>query len=120
MALGDQIDSQILLATYAVLFFGVPSQGMNIESLIPMVGGQPNRTFLESLSRVSETLISQQAGFMKVFPLHKSEVLCFYETLQSPTASKTVSILQSGQMSSFAKRVPFAVLYLSIVLILRA
>ena len=93
MANDNRTDSEILKATYAVLFFGVPSQGMNIESLIPMVGDQPNRAFLESLNRVSETLIAQQAAFPKVFPLKGSELICFYETRSSPTAKRKVSHL---------------------------
>lgn len=84
-------DSDIVKATYAILFFGVPSQGMNIESLVPMVGDQPNRAFLESLSKVSETLITQQAAFVKIFPLNGSELICFYETQRSPTAEWKVS-----------------------------
>ncbi|KAG7009638.1 hypothetical protein G7Y79_00002g007530 [Physcia stellaris] len=81
-------DSDIVKATYAILFFGVPSQGMNIESIIPMVGDQPNRALVESLSKVSETLITQQAAFVQVFPLNGSELICFYETRQSPTAER--------------------------------
>lgn len=91
----NRTDSEILKATYAVLFFGVPSQGMNIESLIPMVGDQPNRAFLESLNRVSETLISLQAAFVKDFSLKGSELICSYETRQSPTAKRKVSDLLS-------------------------
>lgn len=86
-------DSDIVKATYAILFFGVPSQGMNIESIIPMVGDQPNRALVESLSKVSETLITQQAAFVQVFPLNGSELICFYETRQSPTAERKVSNL---------------------------
>ena len=88
MASDDQNDSTNLKATYSVLLFGVPSHGMNIESLIPMVGDQPNRQLLESLDRVSEVLQAQNIDFPRVFKFEDSELITFFETRQSPTAKK--------------------------------
>jgi hypothetical protein len=83
---GNAIDKANLNSTYGALFFGVPSQGMDISSLIPMVKGQPNRHFLESLGRESDLLRKQNRAFPKAFPFKDSQICCFYETLGSPTA----------------------------------
>jgi protein SERAC1 len=83
---GNATDKANLNSTYGALFFGVPSQGMDIRSLIPMVNDQPNRHFLESLGRESDLLRKQNRAFPKAFPFKDSEIYCFYETLGSPTA----------------------------------
>jgi len=85
---GDDTDITNLKATYGLLFFGVPSHGMNIESLVPRVGEQPNRHFVESLDRVSEILQAQNITFPKVFKFEDSELITFFETRRSPTAKK--------------------------------
>jgi len=83
---GDATDKANLNSTYGALFFGVPNQGMDISSLVPMVNNQPNRHFLESFRRESDLLRKQSRAFPKAFPFKDSEVCCFYETLESPTA----------------------------------
>jgi hypothetical protein len=85
---GDESDKANLKSIYGMLFFGVPSQGMSIESLVPMVENQPNRFFLESLSKVTDGLRAQRQNFRQVFPFKDSRVISFYETKQSPTAQK--------------------------------
>ena len=82
----DEEDQQNLKATYGALFLGVPSRGMNIDSLRPMVSGQPNETFLINLGRDSELLMMKSERFCKAFKFEDSKVLSFYETEQSPTA----------------------------------
>jgi hypothetical protein len=91
---GDDLDKANLKATYGALFFGVPSQGMDISSLLPMVGDQPNRYFLESLNRDSEILQEQRTKFPEAFNFRDSEVISFFETQASPTAER-VSWLNS-------------------------
>jgi hypothetical protein len=83
---GNVSDKANLNSTYGALFFGVPNQGMDISSLMPMVKDQPNRHFLESLGRESDLLRKQNRAFPKAFPFKDSEIYCFYETLGSPTA----------------------------------
>src|ERR1700737_3509880 len=83
---GNATDKANLNSTYGALFFGVPNQGMDISSLIPMVKDQPNRHLLESLGRESDLLRKQNRAFPKAFPFKDSEIYCFYETLGSPTA----------------------------------
>ncbi len=82
----DERDQQNLKATYGALFFGVPSRGMDIDSLRPMVFGQPNEAFLMNLARDSELLMMKSESFCKAFNFENSKVLSFYETNQSPTA----------------------------------
>jgi protein SERAC1 len=83
---GNDEDQDNLKATYGALFFGVPNQGMDISSLVPVVGDQPNRYFLESLGPESDLLQEQRATFPKVFDFRDSEIISFFETKLSPTA----------------------------------
>ena len=73
---------------YGIVFFGVPHDGMDISSLVPMVGDGPNRFLLESIGSINSQILSiQQREFHKALGGEgESEVVCFYETLKSPTA----------------------------------
>jgi protein SERAC1 len=82
----DTRERKLLFATYALLFFGVPSRGMEIRSLMIMVQGQPNAPFISMLDRNSEPLARQHRRFCEAFPFTDSKVFSFYETQQSPTA----------------------------------
>ncbi|KAL6819172.1 hypothetical protein V8C40DRAFT_252626 [Trichoderma camerunense] len=81
-------DQKLIRAVYGVIFFGTPHDGMDISSLIPMVGDGPNRFLVESISRINSQIISiQQRDFHHALGKKgDSEVFCFYETLESPTA----------------------------------
>ena len=75
------------LSTYGALFFGVPSQGMNVEALASMVSQTPARYTL--------SLLDQQLGyglreklhteFCKTFNYTDSKIVQFYELDKSPT-----------------------------------
>jgi hypothetical protein len=72
-----------------ILFFGVPNDGMDIESLIPMVNNQPNRLLVDSLDAINPQILRlQRRNFSKVLERNSLEIFCFYETLLSPTAAK--------------------------------
>lgn len=72
-----------------IFLFGAPNDGMDIESLIPMVNDQPNRFLLESLNAMnSQILWLQRREFSKVLNRTKCQLFCFYETERSPTAAK--------------------------------
>jgi hypothetical protein len=88
MAEGDESDRANLLSVYGALFFGTPNQGMDISSLVAMVGDQPNRYFLESLGKGSEVLPAIMKSFNDVFTSVKHEIVSFYETQESPSALK--------------------------------
>ncbi|RDW88650.1 hypothetical protein BP6252_00682 [Coleophoma cylindrospora] len=81
-------DRDVLTSIYGALFFGVPNQGMDIKSLIPMVEGQVNQALLHSISNESQLLRNQSRKFEKAFDFADSQIVCFYETVTSPTAIK--------------------------------
>ncbi|KAK5993735.1 hypothetical protein PT974_07172 [Cladobotryum mycophilum] len=83
-------DQRLLKSIYGIVFFGVPHNGMNITSLVAMAGNGPNRFLVESIgSSASQILSIQQREFQIAFPERDdSEVFCFFETLQSPTAKQ--------------------------------
>lgn len=82
-------DSDLIGLVIGALFFGVPNDGLDIESLIPMVNDQPNRLLLESLNpKNSQILRRQKQNFSNVLKEANFEMFCFYETRLSPTAVK--------------------------------
>lgn len=91
----NEDDLRLVQAIYGIVFFGVPHDGMDTSSLIPMVGDGPNRFLLESISRINSQILSiQQREFHKALGKEGgSEVVCFYETLESPTAKVWPSLL---------------------------
>lgn len=90
MAESDEIDEANLKSVYGILFFGVPNQGMAIETLLPMAGQNPSRNLLDTLRKGSEVLRHQQEQFPLAFSFPDSVIVSFYETLESPTAVKVV------------------------------
>ena len=86
----EEDDRQLAKAVYGIVFFGVPHDGMDISSLIPMVGDGPNRPLVESLSRINSQILSiqQQEFHTALGGEGESEVVCFYETVESPTAAQ--------------------------------
>jgi hypothetical protein len=85
-------DSDLIGLIFGTLFFGVPNDGMDIESLIPMVNDQPNRFLLESLNSINPQILTlQKRNFSRVLKRSDLEMFCFYETRLSPTAAKVMS-----------------------------
>lgn len=82
----DAADQMDFASIRAILFFGVPNQGMHINSLIPMVGNQANRGFLHALEHSSQTLRIPAQQFSEAVADLQCRVLSFYETQESPTA----------------------------------
>jgi hypothetical protein len=80
-------ETDLLRLVFGGLFFGVPNDGMDIESLIPMVNNQPDRFLFESLSAMnSQILRLQRRSFAKFLSQTAFEMFCFYETRLSLTA----------------------------------
>ncbi|KPM39165.1 hypothetical protein AK830_g7399 [Neonectria ditissima] len=86
-----QDDQKLYRQVYGIVFFGVPHDGMDITSLVPMVENGPNRFLLESLSNINSQVLStlQREFHTAMGQEGDSEVFCFYETEMSPTAVKT-------------------------------
>ncbi|KFY22657.1 hypothetical protein V493_06435 [Pseudogymnoascus sp. VKM F-4281 (FW-2241)] len=82
----DEKHQDLLESIYGALFFGVPSQGMDVASLVPMVVGQPNQALLHTLGKESQLLRNQLRDFPKAFDSKDSEIFCYYETEESRTA----------------------------------
>ncbi|EHK42736.1 hypothetical protein TRIATDRAFT_300808 [Trichoderma atroviride IMI 206040] len=83
----SQGDQTLFRAIYGIVFFGVPHGGMDIASLIPMVGDGPNRPLVESIGASSSILDDLEVNFHpSLGGQGEKEVTCFYETEQSPTA----------------------------------
>ncbi|KAJ4299611.1 hypothetical protein N0V90_004857 [Kalmusia sp. IMI 367209] len=84
----NEEDQRLAQATYGVVFFGVPHDGIDVSSLIPMAGDGPNRPLIESIGKGgSQTLGRLHRGFHEALePQDETEIFCFFETLMSPTA----------------------------------
>jgi hypothetical protein len=91
----NEDDLKLIKAVYGIVFFGVPHDGMDISSLIPMVGDGPNRFLIESISHINSQILSiQQREFHTALGEEgDSEIVCFYETEESPTARKVYYLL---------------------------
>ncbi|KAL6900169.1 hypothetical protein GGI43DRAFT_60665 [Trichoderma evansii] len=82
----NQEDQTLFQAIYGIVFFGVPHGGMHIESLMPMVDDGPNHPLIESIGASSSVLDRLKQDFhLALGSRGEREVLCFYETEQSPT-----------------------------------
>lgn len=75
---------------FGVLLFGAPNDGLDVESLVPMVNDQPNRSLLESLRPNSMLLKQQKESFSMFLERTNLQLICFYETELSPTAAQVV------------------------------
>ena len=79
-------ESENFKATFAILFFGVPNQGMDIRSLHAMVRGQPNEPFTSYFDRDAGFLHQLINKFRETFHFQDSHIISFFETKASPTA----------------------------------
>lgn len=85
LAEGWTKDHAILEKIRGAVFFGVPSQGMDIPDLMKMVGSQPNEAFLDELSSRSEFLSSLDQHFGRITDLWNLSFFWAYETKVTPT-----------------------------------
>lgn len=92
-------ENRTLERLYGLMFFGTPSQGMDIETLLPMVDGQPNELFIRTLGPSSSVLRDQMGEFRSLFELKNFSAFWYYETKESPTAEKVYS---TGSHQTFA------------------
>lgn len=69
-------------------FFGVPHQGMNIQSLVSMAGHVMNPRLIQSIELGRSDLLEDMAEkFSKVLDNNSEvEIFSFYETNESPMA----------------------------------
>ena len=89
----DQNDRLNFLSTFGALFFGVPSQGMNVEALASMVHKMPARYTLNLLDKQLGYGLREKlhAEFCKKFDYRDSKIVQFYELEKSPTVTQVRS-----------------------------
>ncbi|KAJ4387255.1 hypothetical protein N0V93_007844 [Gnomoniopsis smithogilvyi] len=75
IGISESVASGLLDRIFAILFFGAPHDGMEIESLIPMVKDQPNWSLLESLNFASHD------------PEYRDKVACILTRIQRSLTS---------------------------------
>ena len=64
--------------SYGAVFFGVPNDGLDIASFIPIVGDGPNRSLIESLRQDnSKILYAQRRRFSDAFDFEGSSEIYF-------------------------------------------
>ncbi|KAF5235110.1 hypothetical protein FAUST_7282 [Fusarium austroamericanum] len=99
-------DLKLMKAVYGIVFFGVPHMGMDISSLIAMVGDGPNRFLIESISHINSQIpsIQQREFYTALGEEDDSEIVCFYETEKSPTARKTSVLVPYTENPDFVNR----------------
>ena len=83
----DPDDRLNFRSTYGALFFGVPSQGMDVGALAAMIGDSPHRYTLNVLDhRLGHRLKDRQhEEFCKAFDYVDSKITQFFELKESPT-----------------------------------
>lgn len=91
MPKGDEQDQSTFDSIAGLLFFGVPNQGMEIKSLVTMVGDNRTRFLLETLAPSSRWTQDQSERFREICP-EDIRIATFYETKESPTVIEVIII----------------------------
>ncbi|KAK4446794.1 hypothetical protein QBC34DRAFT_278713, partial [Podospora aff. communis PSN243] len=81
-------DRQITNHSAGVIFFGVPSRGMQTQALMTMVHGQPNQDLVRDLTVGSQYLQHLDDRLFEVARVGRMEMFWAYETKTSPTVIK--------------------------------
>jgi hypothetical protein len=93
--------ARLLKSIQGVVFFGVPSHGMSrlaIQTLLPMVRGQPNELLLQTLGPDSQILRQQCDDFSAAVQKLGIKMQIYYETKMSPTAQQVSQSDMSGNL----------------------
>lgn len=85
------LDIEFLRSVQGILFFGTPHLGMDISSLIPLVGDNPNTVLLNSLEVDSTELARLGSEFEGALVHGSASIRSFHETVESPTATRVSS-----------------------------
>ena len=96
---GDQ-ETCMLRSIKMIISFGVPSSGMHMSHLQPMVEGQPNEELVRFLSPDSGHLLSLSQQSCNIAIRHKIRLISAYETKRSRT---TQVYLPHAHLVSFAE-----------------
>lgn len=95
LADSDVSSECILQKTKGAIFFGVPSEGMNMEDIHTMLGDQPNKDALVTeISSKSSFLSSLEEHISGIFQLRGMKLYWTYETQTTPTVKVLIPILR--------------------------
>ena len=88
----DKTDQISFICTYGIIFFGVPSEGMHVKDLAAMVGSHPQGYTLTMLDEDfgSRLKMKQHKDFCNAFDFPDSEIVEFYETLETKTMEEVM------------------------------
>jgi hypothetical protein len=75
-------------STYGILCFGVPSQGMDVSSLVSMAEGQVNLPFLLTLGKESQLLRDLHRKFCASFNFRDSVIVSYCHECQFQALGK--------------------------------
>ena len=102
----NEVDQETILSIYGALFFGVPTQGMDVEAIASMVQDLP--------ARYISTVLDQQHGFRlrqrqhedfcQAFDYKDSRIVQFFELEKSPT------VIQDLKTKKWSRNGPLALL----------
>lgn len=102
----NEFDQETVQSTYGALFFGVPTQGMDVEAIANMVQDLP--------ARYISTVLDQQHGFRlrqrqheefcQAFDYKDSRIVQFFELEKSPT------VIQDPKTKKWSRNGPLALL----------
>lgn len=98
LANSGNVERHILGTVCAAMFFGVPSRGMRMSHLRPMVKERPNENLVEQLGQNSQYLPQLQEQFSGVALLQHIRMISAYETKRS----RTVQVVQPHLCVVFA------------------
>lgn len=85
LAGGDHQEREILAIIKGAVFFGVPSQGMNMGDVFEMIGDQPNVDLVNGLSTQSDLLPRLDEQFGNISDLQRLQYFWAFETKVTPT-----------------------------------
>jgi hypothetical protein len=91
----DEQTNSILSNVLGILAFAVPSTGLDIASLLPIVRGGRNEAFLRSLEPGAEYLKDLEWEWEALVQSRNIAIFAFYELMDSPTAQQ-VRLLMSN------------------------
>lgn len=99
MPKGDEQDQSTFNSIAGLLFFGVPNQGMEIKSLVAMVGENRTRFLLETLAPSSRWTQEQSERFRELCP-EDIRIATFFETKESPTVIEVIMVAYCSNESA--------------------
>ena len=102
----DDVDQETVLSTYGALFFGVPTQGMDVEAIANMVQNLPARYISTLLDQKNGFRLRQRQhdDFCQAFDYEDSKIVQFFELEKSPT------VIQDPRTKKWSRSGPLALL----------